>query len=250
MDTFRLYGELLTSNLYRIPNSTNLDQITLENYYDNNDPITIPLDKSISPSANAKKYFKKYHKLKNALEIVSNQKKETEKEIEYLESIVYEIEHAKTIEEIDDIYYEIQENVLFQSNIKSKKNTINKNKKSSIETPISYIISDFTVLVGKNNKQNDYITLKLARHNDIWFHTKDIHGSHVILCTNGNTPSDDILKSCAQLAAYYSKGKLSSNVPVDYTLVKHVKKPSGSKPGMVIYTNQKTLYVGPKLPNM
>ena len=111
--------------------------------------------------------------------------------------------------------------------------------------PIEYKIENYTLLVGKNNLQNDYLTTKLAKSNDIWFHTKDIHGSHAILQTKGETPPIDIIIRCAQIAAYYSKAKLSSNVPVDYTFVKYVKKPSGSKPGFVIYTHNKTVNVTP-----
>lgn len=249
MDTYRIYGELITSNLYRINNNINISQIELENYYDNNNIITIPLDKTISPSYNAKKFFKKYNKLKNTLEIVTTQKTDAAKELDYLESIIYELESATSISELEEIDSEISENVLFKNNIKNsdiKKNKVNKRKVHDEYEPITYNVDGFTLYVGKNNKQNDYITTKLGKNEDLWFHTKDIRGSHVLLKCNGNKVNEHTIISCAQIAAFHSKGKLSSNVPVDYCFIKNVKKPSGSKPGMVIYTNNKTLYVEPK----
>ncbi|MBR2703989.1 MAG: NFACT family protein [Clostridia bacterium] len=250
MDMYKLYGELITANMYLFP-EYNSDKITVQNYYNNNEEIEIPVDKNKTPSVNAKNYYKKYNKLKNALSIVNEQKAETIQELDYLESIIYEIDMAKNISDIDEIYSELTENTLFErthlkSNAKITKKQ-NRNKKANKEyTPIEYKIENFTLLVGKNNVQNDYLTTKLARSNDIWFHTKDIHGSHAILITKGETPSMDVLIRCAQIAAYYSKAKMSSNVPVDYTLVKYVKKPSGAKPGFVIYTHNKTINVTPK----
>lgn len=243
-DLYKLYGELITANLYKFSKDYNSDKVELENYYDNNTILTIPLDNTISIANNAKKYFKKYNKLKNALEIVTLQKKETEEELQYIESIIYELEYAKNIQEVNEIYNEISENPIFKDYIQSNNKT-NTKKDANISTPREYHIDGFTVLVGKNNKQNDYLTTKLASPNDIWFHTKDIHGSHVILKNPSENISNDTLIKCAKLAAYYSKGRLSSNVPVDYCFVKYVKKPNGSKPGMVIYTNNKTLNVIP-----
>ena len=250
MDTFRIYGELITSNLYQIDDSIKKPSIVLNNYYDENKEIEIPLDNTISISYNAKKFFKKYHKLKNTLEIVSSQKIEAENEINYLESIVYELENANSIDELDEIYQEISENGMFKPQEKSiaKKNKINKRKVHDEYDPMTFTIDGFTLYVGKNNKQNDYITTKLGKNEDLWFHTKDIRGSHCLLKCNGNTPKEHTILTCAQIAAFYSKAKLSSNVPVDYCFAKHVKKPSGAKPGMVIYTGQKTLYVTPLEP--
>lgn len=245
-DLYKLYGELITANLYKFSKDYNSDKVELENYYDNNVILTIPLDSTISIANNAKKYFKKYNKLKNALEIVTLQKKETEEELQYIESIIYELEYAKDIQEVNEIYNEISENPIFKDYIQSNNKT-NTKKEANISTPREYHIDGFTVLVGKNNKQNDYLTTKLASPNDIWFHTKDIHGSHVILKNPSENVSNDTLIKCAKLAAYYSKGRLSSNVPVDYCFVKYVKKPNGSKPGMVIYTNNKTLNVTPSI---
>ena len=176
MDKYRIYGELITSNLYRINANINQEEITLENYYDNNNEITIPLDKTISVSYNAKKFFKKYHKLKNTLEIVTSQKVDAQKELDYLESIVYELESATSILELDEIYEEIRENGIFKGKEKSnvKKNKINKRKVHDEYEPILYTVDGFTLYVGKNNKQNDYITTKLGKSEDLWFHTKDI----------------------------------------------------------------------------
>ncbi len=247
MELYRLYGELITANLYKIKNE-NLSSITLENYYDNNNLITIPLDKRFYPSINAKRYFKKYNKLKNTLNIVSNQKLETKNELDYIQSIVYSLEYAKTISDLDEVYSEISENLLLgdkKSKLKIKTNKKNSNFENK---PIQYNIDNFTVLVGKNNKQNDYLTFKLASKNDIWFHTKDIHGSHVILKTNNleNVPYS-ILEKCAQIAAFYSKANKATKVNVDYTLVKNVRKAKGAKPGMVIFTNYKTVTVTPSI---
>lgn len=252
MDTFRIYGELITANLYKIDNNINIDKIELENYYDNNNLICIPLDNTISPAYNAKKYFKKYNKLKNALNIVSIQKKDTAKEIDYIGSIIYELETSKTIQDIHSIYEEISENVIFKDSIKSNNtNTKIKKKKNKEEdfVPFTIIIDGYTVLIGKNNKQNDYLTIKLAHNNDLWFHTKDIHGSHVVLKTNGDEIPQELINKCASLAAFYSKAANSSNVPVDYCFARYVKKPSNAKPGMVIYTNYTTVNVQPVNPD-
>lgn len=245
-DLYKLYGELITANLYKFSKDFNSDKVEVENYYDNNAILAIPLDNTISIANNAKKYFRKYNKLKNALEIVTLQKKETEEELQYIESIIYELEYTKDIQEINEIYNEISENPIFKDYIQSNNKTSSK-KEANISSPREYHIDGYTVLVGKNNKQNDYLTTKLASPNDIWFHTKDIHGSHVILKNPSENVSNDTLIKCAKLAAYYSKGRLSSNVPVDYCFVKYVKKPNGSKPGMVIYANNKTLNVTPSI---
>lgn len=245
-ELYKLYGELITNNLYRI-NDTHLSEIAIENYYDDNNIITIPLDKSISPYINAKKYFKKYHKLKNAKQIVEEQKKQIEVEIDYLESIIYEFETAVTIADIDNIYSELSENFANKNTKQVRKNKLSKkvlNTSAKIGQPLKYEIDGFTVIVGKNNKQNDYIT-KQAKPDDIWFHIKDNHGSHTILKVENTSPSQDTINKCASLAAFHSKASNSSNVPVDYTYIKYVKKPSKAKPGMVIYTNYKTVNVQP-----
>ena len=253
MDIYKVYGELLTANLYRIKDE-NISSIELENYYENNNLTSIPLDIKYTPSINAKRYFKKYNKLKNELKIVTIQKEETQRELSYIESIVYELEASSTIEEIASIFEEISENVIFKdkisyknkNNSKIKKSKLTKNKNISFN-PLKYTIDGYTLLVGRNNKGNDYLTLKYAKKTDLWFHTKDIHGSHAILLLNNKTPDTDILIKCAQITAYHSKARNSSNVPVDFCEAKYVKKPNGAKPGMVIYTNNQTLNVNPKI---
>lgn len=253
MEKYQLYGELITANLYQIKNE-NVTEITLDNYY-TNQKITIPLDDRYSPSMNAKRFFKKYQKLKNTLEIVSTQKDETLKELTYIESIVYELENCSTIEEVSEIFEEISENVIFKEKTepyqkkkktKVKKSSLTKNKNVSFN-PLKYTIDDYTLLVGRNNKENDYLTLKYAKKTDLWLHTKDIHGSHAVLQLHSDPLVDDtILVRSAEIVAYHSKAKYSSNVPVDVCEVKYVKKPNGAKPGMVIYSNNQTLYVTPK----
>ena len=252
MDKYKLYGELITANLYKIKNE-NIEKIELENYYDNNKLITIKLDKKYSPAVNAKRFFKKYNKLKNALEIVSEQKKETLEELDYLESIVYELENSSNLNDVIQIYEEISENVIFKENTKKqtnnkknnniKKSMLTKNKFTTFN-PIKYIIDGHTLLIGRNNKENDYLTLKHAKKTDIWLHTKDIQGSHGILLTNNNIEllsNIEKIEKCAKIVAFHSKARDSSNVPVDICLVKYVKKPNKAKPGMVIYTHQITL---------
>lgn len=242
-EKYKIYGELITSNLYRI-NNYNTDSIILENYYDNNKKIIIPLDKSVSPSINAKRFFKKYKKLKTAKDFVDRQKNELLDDIKYFESIIYEINCASNISDIDEIYNEIQESSInIRKSSASKKKSFQKKSANAYGEPIKHNIDEFIVLVGKNNKQNDYITTKIANKDDIWFHVKDFHGSHVILRTEGKTPSNDVLLKCAALAKEHSKANKSSNVLVDYTLVKNVKKPNGSKPGFVVYTHEKSINV-------
>ncbi len=244
-DKYRLYGELITSNLYKLSN-THTDYIELENYYDNNNLIKIPLDKKYSPSINAKHYFKKYTKLKNAFQIVSVQKNETETELNYIDSIIYEIESASSLVEVQEILDEISENLINKRKFSTKKNNkkITKKKNQTKQySPLHFNIDNFEVYVGKNNKENDWLTFTFANKNDIWLHTKDIQGSHVIIKTAGQNISDNTLVKCAKLAVEHSKAKLSSNVPVDYCKVQYVKKPNGAKPGMVIFTNNKTISV-------
>lgn len=243
MDKYKLYGELITSNLYKINNNINMSSITLENYYDNNKEIDITLDKSISPSLNAKKFFKKYTKLKNTLEIVSTQKEQIQNEINYLESIVYTLETCNTVEEINEIHQEIENNILGKS-------TNNKNSKKSNTTSefTTLKIDGYTVYVGKNNTQNDIITFKMSDKNDIWFHVQGFHGSHVLLKTNGKEILEDnhIILKCAKLACLHSKANNENKVVVDYTLIKNIKKPKGSKPGFVVFNNYKTIIVDNK----
>lgn len=246
MEIYKLYGELITANLYKIPNQK-VKEITLDNYYTNK-KINIPLDNTYTPAENAKRFYKKYHKLKNTLAIVSVQKEETLQELHYIESIIYELENCITLEEVSEIFEEISENVLFKEKTNARPQKKQAKIKKSSFNPLKYIIDGYTLLVGRNNKENDYLTLKYAKKSDLWLHTKDIHGSHAILLLKSSEkyPDDSVLLHCAAIVAYHSKAKNSSNVPVDICEVKNVKKPSGAKPGMVIYKNHKTLFVNPK----
>lgn len=246
MDLYQKYGELLTANLYQINPHENLAEITVKDYYNNDSPITIPLDQKINLHKNIEKYFKKYNKLKNALLIVTEQKKEAENELDYIESIVFSLENAKCIEDIVDIYSEIAENIVTKKEIlKNQKNKISKKKPKEKEISLQNVnIEGFTVYIGKNNVQNDYLSLKFAGKNDIWFHTQKIHGSHILLQNPENSDiPESVLLACATLAKENSKAKNSSNVPVDYCLAKFVKKSPGAKPGLVIYTHYKTMFV-------
>lgn len=235
MNTYQLYGELLTSNLYKIKD--NPSSIDVLNYY-NGETVSIPLDTSISPSKNVERYYKKFNKCKNTLEVVSKQKKDTEEELKYMEGLIYSIEDCSSLTELQEIGNEITEN--YSLNVSNNSN-MNKQKEQK-SLPKKYEINGFTVYVGKNNKQNDALT-KSANKEDMWFHTQKIHGSHVILKTEGKKVDFDTILKCASLAAKNSKAKNSSNVPVDYTFVKYVRKPAGSKPGLAVYVNYKTVFV-------
>lgn len=240
-EKYRLYGELLTANIHSIkPGSSSVDVL---NYY-NGETITIPLDKRYHPSKNAQNYFKKYSKSKTAIVEKNNQLEHTDADILYLESVMSFIEMADSTETIDNIREELIESGF----IRRRKLSKQPKKKNEIK-PFTYTTTDgFIVLAGRNNKENDILTTKKAAKNDLWFHTKDIPGSHTILFTGGKDPSDIAIFEAAAIAAYHSKGRMSENVPVDYTKIRFVKKPSGAKPGMVIFTDNKTVYVTPKLP--
>lgn len=239
-DKYRLYGELLTANLHLI--KTGDPDVVLTNYYDGSE-IKIPLDQRYSPAKNAQRYFKKYGKSKTALKEKKIQMDETDQDIAYLESVSSYIERAETVEEVDTLRAELAD-----SGFLKKRKTVTHVKKAKPK-PLQYTTSDgFRVLVGKNNKENDHLTFKTAKNKDVWFHTKDIPGSHVIVFTEGRTLSETAIFEAAAIAAYHSKGRPSENVPVDYTLVSHVKKPAGAKPGMVIFTHNKTVYVTPQVP--
>ncbi len=242
MDKYKLYGELLTANLYKYHENFAKPSIEVENYYDNNNLVTIKLDTSVSYSKNAERFFKKYNKLKNTLSIVTVQKKEAELELEYIESIIYSVSNAKTLEDIEEIHNEFTENVLMKKyNYKSfQKVNADKNLTNNLN---KIVINKYDVYIGKNNKQNDYLTLHFADKSDLWFHAQGFHGAHVILKTNGKNPDEDTIFKCAQLAKQNCKAALERNVSVDYTYIKYVKKHHSGKTGMVNYTNYKTIIV-------
>ena len=254
-DDYKIYGELLLANIYRLKNvnttqNENTLEVQVENYYDNNKKINIPINPKISISKNAENYFKKYDKMKRTLDVVNKQKEQTNKELNYLSTIIDELDTCTTISDINEVYEEVSENILFNEASNHKKYKSGKVKKEDTQMLLNYLkfkVDDYDVLVGKNNKQNDYITLHVANDTDYWFHTKDIHGSHLILRCNGVTPKLETIKKCAEIAAYHSKAKFSSHVPVDYTQIKNIKKPKGAVPGYVIYKNNKTIYVTPQI---
>lgn len=248
-DQYRIWGELLFASLHTLAKGDK--EAKLVNYYDENQSeITIPLDPLLTPSDNAQRYFKKYNKYKNSLLIIDEQLTKTHEEIAYMETLLQQLAHAS----LNDIE-EIRDELVSQGYMRDRSKKGKKKKKTTRPTLQVYTSSEgVDIYVGKNNLQNEYVTNRLASANDTWLHTKDIPGSHVVI--RSESFGDATLEEAAQLAAYYSQAKQSSSVPVDCTLIRHVRKPSGAKPGFVIYDHQKTLFVTPdaemikRLPNM
>lgn len=236
-DTFRLYGELITVNMHRM--KPGMQELEAENFYEESMPkIVIPLDPQKTPSENAQAYFKKYNKAKNGLKMAQEQLALAEEENRYFETILAQLAMAgeRELEEIRD--------ELAEQGYLRQRSTTRQRKRLEPPRPQQFKSSEgFDILVGKNNRQNDYLTNKLAHRNDTWLHVKDIPGSHVVI--RGQNFSEQTLKEAALLAAWFSKAQHSSQVPVDYTFVRHVRKPSGAKPGFVVYENYKTIYVTP-----
>lgn len=241
-DTLKLYGELITSNIYAIKKG--MTKVKLNNFYSENfEEIEIRLDPNLTPAENAQKYFKKYNKEKRTFIALQDQIKQNNEELLYLESVLSSVSSCTDEYDIKEIRAELSE----QGFLKRQKNSKNNKQKSSKRAkPLHYISSDgFHIYVGKNNTQNDELTLRFAKPLDMWFHTKDIAGSHVIVVSEGKEIPNSTLNEAANLAAYYSKATNSSLVPVDYTPKKFIKKPNGAKPGMVIYETNKTAYITP-----
>ena len=237
-DEFRLRGDLITANLYRMKGGERVLQA--ENYYEDGCPlIDIPLDPLLTPQQNAAKNYKQYNKLKTAEFHLREQIEKAENERAYLESVLQELAQAETEQEFNEIRRELQETNYL------KKSSGKKEQKRAFAPRTFKTSGGFEVLVGRSNVQNDQLTKK-ADKRDYWFHTQHIHGSHVILRCAGLTPGDEDLREAAMLAAYFSQAKESSGVPVDYCPVKFVKKPAGARPGMVTYDNYRTLYVTPE----
>lgn len=237
-DDYRLRGEILTAYLHELHKGQK--EVTLPNFYDNDQPLKIHLNPRSTPSQNAQKYFSKYQKLKNAIIFVTEQIQLTKEEIDYLDSVSTQLELATP----KDVA-EIKEELVQQGYLRKKyKKNQKKQKKQKASSPDKYISSDGdTILVGKNNLQNDLLTMKTARKSDIWLHTKNIPGSHVII--QNSKPSEQTISEAANIAAYFSKSQLSASVPVDVVEVKKIKKPNGAKPGFVIYEGQQTVFVTP-----
>lgn len=233
-EEFRQKGELLTTFLHQVPN--NQDQVELDNYY-TSEKITIVLDKALTPNQNAQRYFKKYQKLKEAVKHLTGLIEETKETIQYLESVETALSQAN-LTEIAEIREELIQTGFIRRRQREK---IQKRKK-----PEKYLSTDgqTIILVGRNNLQNDELTFKMAKKEELWFHAKDIPGSHVVI-TGNLQPSDEVKTDAAELAAYFSKARLSNLVQVDMIEVKKLNKPTGGKPGFVTYTGQKTLRVTP-----
>ncbi|EOB3455549.1 fibronectin-binding protein EfbA [Enterococcus hirae] len=235
-EDYRRDGELLTTFMAQVPRGAN--EVTLPNYYEEDRPITIKLDPALTPNQNAQKYFHRYQKLKNAVKLIGKQIEEAKNEIDYLESVLSQLEIAGPM----DIEV-IKEELTAEGYLKKKSSKKQKRKKPS--QPDQYLSTDGTlILVGKNNLQNDQLSLKTAKKTDYWLHAKNIPGSHVII--KSDQPSDETITEAAELAAYFSKYRHSAQVPVDLVQVKHLRKPNGAKPGYVIYENQKTIIVTPE----
>lgn len=237
-EQLRICGDLLQANLYRIERGA--EYVDVENFYDENyGTLRIKLNPAISPAANAQKFYKDYQKAKNAENVLTEQIKKGHNELLYVESVLDTVMRAENERDLAQIREELTE----QGYLHRQKG---KQKNSAALPPYEFVSSDgFKILVGRNNRQNDKLTLKMAGKNDIWLHTKDIHGSHAVVFADGREVSDTAIYEAARIAAYHSKAQNSSRVPVDYTLIKYVSKPNGAKPGMVIYVNNKTLYVNP-----
>lgn len=237
-DELRICGDLISANMYQIEKGQT--SVELQNFYDEALPkLRIRLDPALTASQNAQRYYKEYRKARTAEEKLTEQITQAKQELEYLETVFEELSRASSERDLTEIRQELTE----QGYIRASKG---KQKIQASAAPLEFRSSDgFLILVGRNNRQNDRLTLKQAKNNDIWFHTKNIPGSHTILVTEGHEPTETALREAASLAALHSRARESSQVPVDYTQVRHVSKPSGAKPGMVIYVNYNTVYVTP-----
>ncbi len=234
----RLYADLINANLHTIPKGATSAE--LMNYYDESCAmLTVPLDPALPAAKNAQKYYKEYRKAKTAEEILKQQIALGEAELKYLESVSDALTRAKDSRDLEELRRELEQSGYLRSK-KEKRRTVQPTK------PLSFRSDDgFTILVGRNNMQNDQLTLRTAKGSDWWFHTKNIPGSHTVILTAGVEPPETTLRQAAILAATHSKAAASAQVPVDYTQIRHVKKPAGAKPGMVIYENNRTVYVTP-----
>lgn len=236
-DKWRVYGELITANLYRMERG--MSRLTAQNYYDPDcADVDIPLDVRLSPQENAAKYFKKYTKAKTAEKYITAQLEKARVELTYLESVLQELTLAESEQDFNDIRAELIDGGYLRA--KGRKQPQRPSKPREFRST-----AGLRILVGRNNRQNDRLTAKDAEKWDIWLHTQRIHGSHVILCTGGAQPDEQSIAEAASLAAYFSQAQDGTKVPVDFTQVKYVKKPAGSPPGFVNYTNYKTILADP-----
>jgi predicted ribosome quality control (RQC) complex YloA/Tae2 family protein len=249
-DRYRLLGELLTANIWRVAKGQEL--LTAENYHDGR-PVAIPLDPRLSPAENAQAYYRRYQKARSGLAAIREQLARSAEELRYLEQVEAALASASSLPDLEEIRRELHEEGYLGGEPRGaerggeKRREAGRGRAERPAPPVSIRSSDgLEIWVGRNNRQNDYLTLRLAAPTDYWLHTKEIAGSHVILrVPPGSQVPEQSLHEAAALAAWYSKARLSAAVPVDYTLRKHVRKPAGARPGMVIYDNQRTLYVTP-----
>ena len=238
MDKFKLYGELLTANAYRLEEG--MKKVTVLNYYDNTE-LTIPLDETVSAMENANKYYAKYNKLKRTKEALDTYMRESEKSISHLESILSALSTSESEEDLLMIRQELYEYGYTKKRPTAKKG---QHKKSA---PLHFVTSDgYHIYVGKNNYQNEEVTFKIATGNDWWFHSKTIPGSHVIVKSNNEELPDHIFELAASLAGYYSTGREQDKIEIDYTQKKHLKKVAGAAPGYVIYHTNYSIIVTPE----
>lgn len=234
-DSYKVKGEVLTAYMHQVEQG--MEEIELENFYEANELITIELDPQKSPAQNAQDFFRQYQRLNSRKKHLAQQIPLAKQEVDYIDSVLAQLEIASS-DDIEDIRDELRD----EGYLRKQKRTKRRKRKES--KPEQYYSTDGDlILVGKNNKQNDQLTMRTANKSDYWLHTKDIPGSHVVI--RNDNPSEKTLVEAAMLAAYYSKYRMSSSVPVDYTQIKHVRKPNGAKPGYVIYDNQQTLFVTP-----
>ncbi len=244
-DKYKRLGDLIMSNLYQLEKG--MTEVSLIDYYHEDCPeVRIKLDPRYTPQQNAQRYYKQYTRAKNAEQMLTQMISEGEQEIVYLESVLDELSRATTTAELMEIRQEIAQNGYASQKWADSTPKKGKHKEEKLLPPYEYVSSTgFTIYAGRNNRQNELLTLKTARNTDMWFHTQKIHGSHVVIDCHGEMPDEQTLTEAAVIAAYHSSAKLSENVPVDYTQIKNVKKQPGGKAGMVIYVNYKTAYVTP-----
>lgn len=235
-EKYRIYADLLSANFHKV--EPGQKEITVENFYSENlEEIVIPLDEKISAPQNAQKFYKKYNKLKNAENYLNSQIEETKSEIDYLESVILDITMAENLDSLEDTKNELIDQGYIKRRQKLKK------KKESSSDYIEYQKDGFKIYLGRNNRENDFLTHKIAKKDDMWFHVQGIPGSHVIVKTDGEVVPESVINYAAKIAAYNSKARNSGNVEVDYTFKKFVKRHPANKPGLVNYTDFNTVLV-------
>jgi predicted ribosome quality control (RQC) complex YloA/Tae2 family protein len=245
----RLYGELLTANLHQISQGT---EASVHNFYEPDDaPAVIPMDPRLTPSENAQAYFRRYRKARHGAEIAAVHYDETLRELTYLDSVQTAVHQSETLEGLLEIKEELQDSGYIKKEPASRKKIVKQPERAVADNIGKTVYLGFEIYCGKNNKQNDFLTMKMAKGEDIWLHTKDIPGSHVLIKNRGGRPvPQEVLDKAARWAAWHSKARQSSKAPVDYTERKNVWKPNGARPGMALYKNQQTLYVSPEEPEV